>query len=127
VWTDEAVMHLGGFQQTYVTCKPDEKFNMDCLRPKFANIPHTMIWACFAGTEKGPLILWDKKNGVTYPPSPSSNTSIYPTLLNWWASYNANFSYHSPEVMQDGASLHRAKATMACPACSPDLNPIKSF
>jgi len=61
MWTDKAAIHRGGHQRLYVIRRPDERFNPACLRPKFSNIPYTMVWAAFCGAEKGPLLFWNKE------------------------------------------------------------------
>lgn len=62
IWTDECAVHHGGHQRIFVTRRREERFNLECLAPKFENIPHTMIWGALCGTEKGPLTVWDKNN-----------------------------------------------------------------
>ena len=61
IWTDESAMHRGGHQRVFVTRRPHERYHPHCLRPRLRNIPHIMIWACFAGVKKGPLVFWNKQ------------------------------------------------------------------
>ena len=49
IWTDESAMHRSGHQRVFVTRRPYERFHPHCLRPRFRDTPHTMIWACFCG------------------------------------------------------------------------------
>ncbi|KAF2488751.1 hypothetical protein BU16DRAFT_473374, partial [Lophium mytilinum] len=63
----------------YITRKPGERYDINCLRPRFAKVPHTIVWGCFAGNKKGPLIIWNKKAHSNIN-TKSFLEHVYPTL-----------------------------------------------
>jgi hypothetical protein len=58
-------MHRGGNQRFWVTRFPFEKYEDDCLAPKFTNIPKIIIGGAIAVDVKGPLIIFEKDKGMT--------------------------------------------------------------
>lgn len=89
-----------------------------------------MFWGCFAGSEKGPCLFWEKQDWGSI----TSETYCESILL-----LIDGMIYMRPWllVMQDNAPSHSAKNTtnefrqrhitpIQWPACSPDLNPIES-
>jgi transposase len=86
-----------------------------------------MVWGCITSSFKGPLIIFDKGsiNGDIY------REHVVPII------HQFKRDILIPILMEDGASIHKAKATqelyqklgilqMIWPANSPDLNPIES-
>lgn len=83
IWTDESSMHRGGHQRVFVTRRPYERYHPHCLQPRLRNIPHIMIWACFAGVEKGPLVFWNKQEWGNI----TAQGHIYLSLKNFYEYY----------------------------------------
>lgn len=88
-----------------------------------------MFWGCITSQSKGPLIVfeksWGRVTGKVY------REHIVPTI------HLFKRDIDTPVLMEDGASVHTAKATralhhelgilqMVWPANSPDLNPIEN-
>lgn len=107
-------MHVGGAKRTWITRRPEEAYDVDCLQPKFAHLEHCMIWGAICHCSKSELVFWDKKawgniNALTY------QQHILPTLSDF-----VDIMQHTspPEcaeikVMQDNAPPHKAKTTIA--------------
>ena len=55
----------GGNRKFWITRFPSEKYDDDCLAPKFADIPKVMIGGAIAVDVKGPLIIFEKDKGMT--------------------------------------------------------------
>ena len=88
-----------------------------------------MFWGSFCGTQKGPILIWDKNWGTLT--SDSYCQHILP-LIQLAKQANPGLL-----MMQDGAPCHAARNTMRnlraaeiepifWPPFSPDLNPIES-
>jgi transposase len=56
LWTDEVSARYD-YGQTFVTRKADEKFNTDCLVPKFRQYSAGMFWGIISYHVRGDLIL----------------------------------------------------------------------
>lgn len=89
-----------------------------------------MFWGSFFGTQKGPILVWEKKWGTMT--SKSYCEHILPLIKM------AKESNPSLLLMQDGAACHASQSTMEVlhaegiepivwPPFSPDLNPIESI
>lgn len=96
-----------------------------------------MVWACFAGNIKGPLVIWDPDWGSIN--SESYCQHIVPLVhgfTDWlWDNYGIDALF-----MQDGAPSHNSEATTTelydrdiniedawHPSMSPDLNPQENI
>jgi transposase len=88
-----------------------------------------MFWGCFAGSEKGPGIFWEKEWGTIS--SETYRERIVP-IIHGWLRLRPDL-----RLMQDNAKGHTANSTMQellergiipirWPAFSPDLNPIEA-
>ena len=116
-----------------------ERFNAECFAPTFkSGRKSVMVWACFAGGIKGPLIFCDENNEGNV----RINSKTYITILS---SYLVPFQHTVCELtgrnaifQQDNVSIHTAKITrewfktnkiviIDWPANSPDLNPIENI
>ena len=96
-----------------------------------------MVWACFVGRRKCPLIIWDKAAWGKTVTAKGYQTYILPHLDRFWQNESARTEDYV-YIQHDNASPHRARTTVAdlqdrglsnyllpCPATSPDLNPIE--
>ena len=135
LWTDEASIRCGFFGQVYVTRRADEAFHQDCLIPKFRKYSACMIWGCISAEGVLSLKVFDAGsiNGDTY------REDIVPLIQKAAQTQQEASIFGQPVIiMQDNASIHKAKATLALfkdkrlilmewPANSPDLNPIENL
>lgn len=61
IWTDESATHVGGPKCTWITRRPEEIYNADCLQPKFRHLQHCMSWGAISQSAKSKLVIRDKK------------------------------------------------------------------
>jgi DDE superfamily endonuclease len=152
---DEAAMHRGGNRKFWVTRFPFEKYEDDCLAPKFAKIPKVMIGGAIAVDVKGPLIIFEKDKGMTNAKGNVDSNSyidhVLPRLVEFYDEVRTHLqereggfsvtdpsrAEYQPLLLQDNASSHTAHRAVAAlresgmqevpsfPPCSPDLNPIE--
>ncbi len=48
-WTDESAMNVTGQRWAWVTRRPGEAYEMDCLIPKFKKLGGCMVWGAISG------------------------------------------------------------------------------
>ena len=101
-WSDEcSVEKSSGAKPTWVFCTPGDKWKRDCIAPKKkSGAVSQMVWACFAGGEKGPMVdmIGDpeaKRGGVT--------GKVYLHVLR---NYLPEFYQNDWAFMQDNALIH---------------------
>lgn len=65
IWSDEAYILLDEKKgTTYITRRPDEVFNQDCVVPTFKQSGvRIMVWGCIMHNEKGPLVILEYPGG----------------------------------------------------------------
>ena len=65
IWSDECYIYLGDNRgRIYVTQRPDEEFDKDCLVPTFKQSSvHVMVWGCIMKGWKGPLVVLEYPGG----------------------------------------------------------------
>jgi len=123
--------------RVYVTRTAAEEFDQACLLPKFKKLETVHVWESFCGTQKGPLIFWDKKSMGKTINAQGYCKYIVPHLATFWneiSEETEDYVY----IVQDGASAHTANYTKKVytvkgllnyvfpwSACSPDLNLIE--
>jgi transposase len=140
-WSDECyIIADGQHGAIYVTRRPDEKYNDDCVVPKFKQSKvRVMVWACIMHGRKGPIII------LEYPGGRGGGMTaaryIEQVLEGAWKLFSANVLQETgrrPIFQQDGASAHTAKVTLKWftnnsvtllphPPSSPDLSPIENL
>jgi len=132
IYSDEcSVEQQPAGQQRWVFGTPgEERRHVDCVNPVKDHQVKLMVWGCFLGKQRGPLV--PLKTG-------SVNARVYkdqlrrwllPVLEDVWAALG------NPLFQQDNAKIHTAKLMLlffecytvpleSYPAYSPDLNPIE--
>ena len=142
IWSDESAFKVGGLSssgQVWVTRQAGEEDLEDCLVPKFKKLETILVWACFKGRQKGPLIFWDKKQWGKTVKAASFTSYIVPHFHQFWheqSQLQLDYVY----LQQDGASPHQAVHTQNSfralgiwgyfidwPPSSPDCNPIENL
>jgi len=129
-WTDETWVNPGRHKKVKVTRRIGEVLHPDYLEPKIRKKIGWMFWGGISGAwGKGPSLFWEKDWGTITAESYSRH--IVPIAAQYTSRWGLIF-------MQDNASGHVAKATLAemerwglrpifWPANSPDLNPIETL
>jgi transposase len=134
IFSDEASVEIGRqSRQLRVWRRVGERFNADCLSPTFkSGRQSVMVWGCFAGGLKGPLVFSDENGGKKGKMNASRYVGILETnLLPFQRLIRASIG-KTAIFQQDNALIHAAKATkewlklkeietMEWPANSPDL------
>jgi len=149
IWSDESAFNVGGLSSSgkvWVTRQAGEEDLEDCLVPKFGKLETIMVWACFKGGHKGPLIFWDKDNWGKTVTAASFAAHIVPHFHRFWEQESQPQPQPDGEsesdyvyLQQDNASPHRAALTQNLfrtlgiwgyfidwPPCSPDCSPIEN-
>ena len=115
-----------------------ERFNTECLAPTFKSSRQSvMIWWCFAGGIKGPLVFCDKVKEKERINSDTYNTFLKTYLLPYKHAVR-ELTGGSVVYQQDNAPIHTSRATkewlrtnkiatIDWPANLPDLNPIENI
>jgi transposase len=139
IFSDESSIEIGKqSRQIRVWRHTGERFNIECLTPTFkSGRKSVMVWGCFAGGIKGPLVFCDEsKEG-----NEKINSNTYIRILN---SHLSPFYHTVCELtgraaifQQDNAPIHtkitkdwlkKSKIVIIYwPANSPDLNPIENI
>ena len=150
IFYDEAAINRGGDQRFFVTRFPAERFQDDCLAPKFGKTPKVMIGGAISLELKGPLIVFDKDmtnakdnvNAVCYA------NHVVPELAQFYNEQRQEIQArmgvegstnpdNQPLLLQDNATVHTAAISQAAltkagirivpnfSPSSPDLNPIE--
>ncbi|KAL1750965.1 hypothetical protein FB107DRAFT_175219, partial [Schizophyllum commune] len=117
MFTDESFVFVvdGDHGAIFITRRPDERFEEDCLIPTFKQSKiRCMVWGCIIEGRKGPLVILDYPGGrgggmtaVRY---------IEQVLEGAWGSFYEEVRKERGGVIflqQDGASPHRIKVTQA--------------
>jgi len=137
IWTDECYVWLSGHSsRVWVTRRPGEEYDDDCLVPKFSKHATIMVWGAILGGRKCAPVLWDKDNWGTITARSYVDNVLIPVLQPFWQR-ESEHAAHPLWLMEDGASAHRAHYTRRIqeqygipklnrPPASPDLNPIEN-
>jgi transposase len=138
IWSDECYVYIGDTRgRVWVTRRPDEVFDEDCLIPTFKQSSiRVMVWACIMEGRKGPLVVMEYPGGK----GGGMNAKRYQeqVLEGKLAKFYEDMKSERDGIVfqQDGAPSHTAKTTLKWfashnitlfphPPSSPDLNPIE--
>lgn len=139
IWSDECYVYLDGSRNSvFVTRRPDEKYEEDCVVPTFKQSSlRVMIWGCIMQNRKGPLVVLEYPGGKGGGMTAQRYISqvLEDVLLPFYTEVRAEMA-RDVLFQQDGAAAHRAKVTQewlraheiasfSHPASSPDLSPIE--
>jgi len=137
VWTDECTFSTAGFGRTYVTRRPDEKYDVSCCIPKLRTYSTWTIHGSISGFGKGPMVVMEKEWGRLT--GRVHRERVLPWVYHFiaWVVQHPENRWRHAVLMEDGASPHTAKLTqqlhdmcgidkMCWPANSPDMNPIEN-
>ena len=138
--SDEAAFNCGQLSGTiWVTRKPSEEYNQDCLVPKFKKLTTVMAWGAICGSQKSELIIWEAEDWGKISSETHIQHIIHPVLFPWWQHLclQANQSGYI-YFQQDGAPAHLSRMTknelqnlgigpyiFPWPPSSPDMSPIE--
>lgn len=138
IFSDECYIFLDDKHgQIFVTRRPDEEFDENCIVPSFKQSPiRIMVWGCIIAGRKGPLLVLDypggRGGGMT---AGRYQTQVLDGVLHRFYD-EVKEERGLVDFQQDGAPSHRAKSTIQWfktskipladhPAQSPDLNPME--
>lgn len=137
IFSDETSVEIGKqSRQIKVWRHEGERYKAECLRPSFSSGRRSvMVWGCFFGQMKGPLVFFDEYRG----PKEKITKKIYQKVLqdHLVPFYNAvrPMLGENAVFQQDNAPVHRVAKwlkqqkirKMDWPSRSPDLNPIENI
>jgi len=133
IWSDEcSVEKSKDPREQWVFREPGEKWLNDCVHPKEKNKGISlMVWGCFWGKKKGPLVPITQGNITKTRYTRLLRRHLIPVIHQMLAC-----SIHDFLFQQDNAPVHKAYSIMDWlegnhidvfehPPYSPDLNPIE--
>ncbi|KAL1975013.1 hypothetical protein VTN31DRAFT_5217 [Thermomyces dupontii] len=130
LWSDETYIQAGPQgRRIFVTRKKDETYDPTCIAPTPKRGNGIMFWASFAGTRKGPSLIWKKEWGSI---TAEQYTARVVPLVREFLAQNPGHLF-----MHDDAPAHAASHTVEAlrvyritpiewPPNSPDLHPMES-
>ncbi|KAF5333764.1 hypothetical protein D9758_016585 [Tetrapyrgos nigripes] len=140
IWSDESYVYIGDPKgQVWVTRRPEEEWEEDCLIPTFKQSSiRVMVWGCIMKGKKGPLVVLEYPGGK----GGGMNAKRYQEqvlggkLVEFYQEMDSE--RQNIAFQQDGAPSHTAKTTLKWlkdhnikvfphPPSSPDLNPIEDI
>ncbi|KAF5337526.1 hypothetical protein D9758_016988 [Tetrapyrgos nigripes] len=138
IWSDESYVYIGDPKgQVWVTRRPEEEWEEDCLIPTFKQSSiRVMVWGCIMKGKKGPLVVLEYPGGK----GGGMNAKRYQEqvlggkLVEFYQEMDSE--RQNIAFQQDGAPSHTAKTRLKWlkdhnikvfphPPSSPDLNPIE--
>ena len=137
IFSDETSVEIGKqSRQIKVWRHKGERYKTECIRPNFRSGRRSvMVWGCFVGQTKGPLVFFDEYKG----PKEKINQKIYQKVLQDHlvpfynvirplVGENGVFQHDNAPVHGVSKWLAQQKIkTMDWPSKSPDLNPIENI
>src|SRR5690606_34797084 len=135
LWSDETWVTPGRHRRTWMTRKPGEELNPNCVVDKVQRKRGWMFWGCFFGENLGQGIFWEKDWGKIN--ASGYQQHVTPVIEGMVKLAKQRFDLDLV-LMQDNAPAHNAETTlrdlaargvtiMDWPPFSPDLNPIETL
>ena len=113
IFSDDAAFNCGQLSgMIWFTRKPSEKYNDDCLVPKFKKLTTVMVWGAICSSQKSELIIWEAEDWGKISSETYIQYIIHPVLLPWWQhlcqqASQSGYIY----FQQDGAPAHLSRMT----------------
>ena len=135
IFSDEALFRSGWHRMPNILRFDDERYHETAVVGQSRQRKGVMVWACFAGDKKGPLVIWDNSWGTLK--SDTFIEHIVPKIdqfkIDLWDKYQIDAL-----LMQEGAPCHWSYETTNelegldvvktdHPPISPDLNPQENL
>lgn len=139
IFSDEASVEIGGRSRTTIVWRmKGDRYKPQFTVPTFrSGRKSIMVWACFAGGEKGPLVFMKERNGAGAINARRYVEVLKEHLIPFRRELIARFG---DEIIyqDDNAPIHMAQYTrewmrseninrLQWPSQSPDLNPIENI
>jgi len=108
IWTNESYVWLSGHSsQVWVTRRPGEEYDDDCLLLKLSKQDTIMVWGAILGGRKCAPVLWDKDNWGRITARSYVDNVLIPVLQPLW---QRESEHAAPPLwlMEDGASAYWA-------------------
>ena len=81
IWSDECSFSVGEVSGTvWVTRRPGEEYEEDCLVPRFPRLTTVMVWGAIYRNQKSRLVIWDTAHWGCITGSTYVDHIIRPTL-----------------------------------------------
>lgn len=137
LWSDETWVTDGRHKRTFITRRPGEEWDENCIVEKVRRKKGWMFWGSFHGNIRGPGFFWEKDWGTISGPTYREHT--VPVIAQYLADIGGLLGEPRELLfMQDNAPGHSAKDTQELlkeyaihtipwPPFSPDLNPIETL
>jgi transposase len=137
LWSDETWVTDGRHKRTFITRRPGEEWDENCIEEKIRRKKGWMFWGSFHGNIKGSAFFWEKNWGTISGPTYHEHT--VPVVAQYLANLEGLIGEPGELLfMHDGAPGHTAKETkellknfaihvILWPPYSPDLNPIETL
>jgi len=85
IWSDECAFSVGVVCGTvWVTRRPGEEYDEDCLVPRFPRRTTTMVWGAIYRNQKSHLVIWDTPSWCRINATTYVDHIIRPNLHPWW-------------------------------------------
>lgn len=108
IFSDEAAFNCDQLSGTiWVTRKPSEEYDEDCLVPKFQKLTTVMVWGAICGSQKSQLVIWETKEWGKINSETYIQRIICPVFYPWWQ-HLCQHASRSGYIyfQQDGAPAH---------------------
>ncbi|KAF4975571.1 hypothetical protein FZEAL_7660 [Fusarium zealandicum] len=132
LWSAEKWFAHGKPSRVWVTRKPEEEYDQDCIIEEAPKEQGQLFWGCFSALKgKGPGVSWEYGWGSVGPES--YYRRVFPTLSDWLDLHPKTAQFYTPDPAPAHAALAtleevrgRRMAILKFPPSSTDLNPLST-